>query len=352
MNSCSYFSVEQRVLALCGLPPRVVNFGASELLASDVATINKYINRRLRQAWTFWWWPELMRSEQRAYRLAYASGTAYVVTNEVYFPATQKYYQALRSTTGNAPATLSGSTWSTNSAYWAECAESYSGSDWADGTAYAVGDVVRSYDDGLYYSCHTAHTASSSIDASKFGQLTVFQSYVSYTQTGFTELGAVRGMYWDDPHLVGFDRARRIDWHLTNNGPQTLNEAPARPWVAYRLRPYEYIGSDFSASATYASGITVYYSSATAGYEGDFWTSSASTSAGEDPEDTPAKWTKVEFPKWLREAVAQAAYADWLRGDEANQIASIEDTPAAEFLAHEVNQLTCQQGQILRMRVA
>ena len=38
--------------------------------------------------------------------------------------------------------------------------------DWADATAYAVGDLVN--DDGATYVAHTAHTSSGSLDTSKF----------------------------------------------------------------------------------------------------------------------------------------------------------------------------------------
>lgn len=143
----------------------------------EAAKLNTYINRRAREAWESAWWRELMVVERRWFRSGWDTLAVYGAPSEtgsieVYYPPTDWYYQSLRSANvAQAPADAAGTV---NSAWWAECAEAYSGDDWEDATVYAVGDAVRNASDGRYYACHTAHTSSGSIDTSKFGILTPF----------------------------------------------------------------------------------------------------------------------------------------------------------------------------------
>lgn len=336
MRAISYSALREQVYSL-------LNLVSADVTPADKTKINSFLQRRTREAFQFAWWPETMREEERFFRAAYAAGTAYTVTQEVYHPASRGYYQALQSTTGNAPATLSGTSYTTNLSYWAPVAESYSGADWADATAYAQGDTVRNPADGDWYRCHTAHTSSGSLDATKFGLLTEWTASIAWDATGETEIGLVRGAYLDRPSRVR--SPRRLTVHLGELGVYLPENKVTSVILSFQIRPPVLTGADFSAGTTYTAGTVVYYTSATAGYEGDYWKCLAATSAGQDPEDTPAKWARQEIPEALRDAIAHAAYSDFLRPAGDDGAVPIESTAGGAFLAAEAMKLRGMQRQ-------
>lgn len=352
MRTCTYRSVLDRIAALAGIETiDRVTFGLWGAM----------IRRRTREAWRKFWWTELMRTETRRYRNTYASGTTYAAptatsASEIYYPPTRQYYQALRSSTGNAPATLSGGVYSTNTEYWAVAAGPYSGNDWADATAYVRGDVVRNPANDRFYQCYTAHTSSGSIDTAKFGILTVFDPYISRTQSWETnEVGEWEGLYLDDPRVTR--NPRRVAFTVDATGAHVLplaDTVPHEVWARFRLPPSGYTGADFDATDTYTAGETMYYASpaGTVGFEGDFWECVSTTSAGNDPEDTPAKWSRIEFPEVLQEAVAHLVYADHLRAEELGEDALIADRLGDDILAGEFISDQAQQGQFTQWRMS
>lgn len=221
--------------------------------------LNGYINTAMKLAWEFYWWPELMRSELRYYRDPYAAGTTYAAEDQVYYSTTGLYYTALQATTGNAP---------TNTTYWEVATE---------------------------------------LDA-----------YIELEQTGQTEIGEVRGVFVDDPLTT--PSPRRLLHLLGQHGIHLPGDSlPLSAYVYFRLRPNEYTGADYDATATYAVGETMFYSSATVGYEGDYWECVTATSAGNNPESSAAKWSRIELPSWLKEAVSAQAYHEYLITDGAPQ---------------------------------
>lgn len=319
----------------------LLNLIAADVTAADKTKIFAFVDRRSRDAYTFYFWPETMRIEERFYRLPYASGTAYTASTtssptEVYHPASRTYYQALKAGTGNAPATLTGGTYATNTAYWAPVAESYSGNDWADATAYVAGDTVRNPSDGLFYRCHTAHTSSGSLDATKFGLLVEWLPYISLDQTGKTPIGQVRGVFLDHPGRVR--NPRKLNFLLGPSGVHLPETATTSVIVWFQLKPPVLTGPDYSASAVYAVDDVVYYN-------GDFWKCLATTTAGQDPEDTPAKWEKQEIPEFLRDAIAHAVYSDMLRPTADSADIPLEETMGAAFLSSEMRKITAGQRQ-------
>lgn len=250
--------------------------------------LNGYINTAVKLAWEFYWWPELMRSELRYYRDDYAAGTTYAAGDEVYYPTTALYYTALGATTGNAP---------TNATYWEPATE---------------------------------------LDA-----------YIELEQTGQTAIGEVRGVFHHNPLTTR--QPRRIEVMMGPHGLHLLGESlPPSAWVFYRQRPNEYTGDDYSATATYAAGAAIYYAGSTSAYEGDYWTCLSATSVAESPESTPAKWSRIEFPRWLKEAVCAQAHHEYLITDGAP--VDIRDRAAAtagSYLQQAVHLYAGQQRQSL-----
>ena len=346
MRRCSHRSVLDRARALCGDPHDV---DPSTQLA---AALQRFIYARLKRAWEpsgGWWWPDSMRVEERFYHADYAAGTAYTLGSFVYFPATQRYYQALVSTTGNAPATLSGTTYVLDTARWIAAQTAYSGSDWANGTVYALATIVRNPANGRFYVCFSAHTASSSLDTTKFALLTLLPVVISLDQTGKTAIGVVKTATQTDPRLSA--RPVRVDFQLSADGVQLVGDTlPVSVWIAFQVRPPVLAGATWSATPTYAAGATVYYASTAE--EGDFWTANVSTTAGQDPEDTPGKWDRESFPAFLREYCAQGACADWLRSQGQRDAALLEEGQAEDLLCREIRLVANAQNQGLKWRAA
>jgi hypothetical protein len=274
---------------------QLIGVAQASLDSDALVAVKGFINADLETVWRHYWWPELMRCDLRYYRADYDNATAYVVGAEVYYPTTGKYYEATDATTGNLP---------TDTDYWDELAE---------------------------------------IDA-----------YIERDQAGETEIGEVRGVYLENP--LTNREARRVQWVDGPNGIHIVSDSiPASVWVWFRLPPTRYYGlaTAWAAGTTYTAGQVVYYVSATAGYEGDWWECLSTTTAGQDPEDTPAKWQKRDFPETLREAVASAAYVKYLRRDDAKPEDRAEARHAAErALMQAQSRASAQQGQAVKWRMS
>ncbi len=300
-------------------------------------SVLRKVQRRTKQSWAWDTWPELCPVEYRIYRDQYDSGTAYLaptlsLATEVFYLPAQKYYPALRDTTGNAPATLSGTEYVVNAAYWAECSDEPTGDDWLTGTVYAVGDTARNPDDNRYYACHTAHTAGGSFDATKFGVLTPFAAYIGLDQTGRTPIGEVIALYANDPD-VNPTRPGLIRHRLSARGIVPLGCFPVAVYVHFRLRVPAFTSEEWDGAGAYVIGDRVYSQK-----YGDCYLAIgdvAASSSNQEPELVVAKWTKQEFPQVLERFVSRAAGADILRADGQNDKANAEQGSAFAELGEE-----------------
>lgn len=314
---------------------------------TDFALLRAFHDRRLQLAWEIHDWPDLVRTEQRWFREEYNNATAYTAptaasATEVFYTPAQKYYQALRATTGNAPANSDGTT---NTAFWADCAQSYSGDDWKASTVYAVGKIVRNTSDYRYYRCHTAHTSTASFDAAKFGILTPFDRYVGFEQTGKTKVGEFLRATHADPRMT--TQLVEYCFTLSQNGAQLFEPGVVTVWIQFRIRRPELKGDKFSSTTVYASGLQVYYT--TAAGVGNFYDVVTTTTAGDTPESQPSKFSKVELPYIFRGYLIQAGYADWLVSDGQDDKATKHEGMAFGFLELESDKLHRQQKQTRRL---
>ena len=325
--------------------------GESVPTTEDAATLNVFINQRAAEHWESFWWPELTPSEERQFRANWASGTTYGAPSatsavEVYYPKAQKYYQSLHSSnTGNAPAT--GTDLAENSAHWAECAPEYSEDvEWATGVVFTVGLITKNPDDQRFYQCITAHTAGGSFDGSKFGILTPFVRDIDYEQTlagvAQTAIGEVRTVWNKDPYVYEPSERCRIKFDLTDRGVVVRGEQ-AIVWVEFRKRVPEWSATvtpaQHSLSTTYGLGARVYDDT-----EGDYFKSLQGGNTGRAVTDS-AWWERIEFPYVLRDSVPQAAYADMLRTDGANEKSAVELGRAEKLMRREIGKIELLQGQ-------
>lgn len=345
MRTVNYNEVLQLVCELAG-------FTYSTTPTETLLRLRGHISRRFRSIWECDYWPELTRVQERHYRGDYASGTAYsaptaTTSTEVFYPPTKAYYQVLRSSTGNAPATLSGGTYTTNTAYWFDAQSAYTGNDWAASTAYTVGTVVRLPDDNRYYACHTAHTSGGTFDSTKFGILTPFDKYIAYEQTGQTAIGEVRDVFTRDPRVNrNFATA---NWTLSTNGVQ-VPDGPAIVWLEFRTRFKPLVGDDYSASTAYAVGDQILFNSS--GSVKNFYECVSATSPGQSPNTHAAKWSLIEIPYLFQPYLVTGAFADYLIMDGQMDKAAAQARLAEEYLGAELQKLHDLQPQYQRLAVS
>lgn len=325
MITVDYKDILDAAADMCGLV-------ATEIDTQDSAILRRAISRSLEVAWKMEKWPDLLRCEERYLRDLYAAATAYAAKAEVYYPAEEKHYHALRASTGNLP---------TNKAYWAESGTSYSADDYSATKAYVAGDKVYYPDADKFYQCHTASTNNLPTNTSFWGELVPFVPYVAFEQTGKTKIGTVFGVWDRNPRV--FTNADDVPFELSDVGVQML-EAVNKVWIEFRSRPPVLKGDVWSSTATYTVGQQVYFGS-------NFYDCATNTSAGESPTTAAAKWTLVEIPHVFKQFLAQAGFAGWLLSDGQNDKVRAELKTAESLLAMAADELFRQSGQVRRMTV-
>lgn len=308
----------------------------ADMPALNASLAQTHLNTWAAQFWRKYFWPEWRRVEKRRFRNAWSSATSYAASSataavEVFHVRSGKYAQSLHATNlNNEPFDSSGNE---NSAHWAQCAAEYSGDDYAAGTAYAVGDVVRNPDDDRFYQCITAHTGGATLDATKFGILTPFKRSLDYEQSWETNaIGRVKRI-WDRDPDVRFGAACRIG-HLPGQSIFVAG-TQAVVWVEFQLRAPRWLGEPYSASTTYSLGQRAQDS--TEGGEADFFTSLANANTGNALTNT-AFWERIDFPEALADGAARAAYAELLRSDgEMEERAALQQAKAEQLVEMEFN---------------
>lgn len=252
-------------------------------------------NRWIRRGWEWWWWPQLMETQERYFRAEWDAAAAYAEDDEIYYAGTVTgYYRALA-------ATVAGESPDTTPASWEE--------------------------------------------------ITDLDAYVAYAQAGEDRIGTFCQIYPENPR--GQRRPRTVLFALDGRGATiTSCSVPASVWVEYRRPCPTWRGPAYDAALAYAAGVTRYYADGADAYAGDFWTTLAATTAGQNPQNTPAKWSKVELPAWLGDFAARGAYDVAMRGDAQNDRANGEEGNAWSWLYDERLKLQNAGGAVRRVGFA
>ena len=331
--------------------------------AGTAANALEFLNNWLKKGWEWEFWPEWTPLEQRAYRDAYDPTKAYAaptatIPTEVWFPAAQRYYQALQATTGNAPALQDPTTgeWIANAPFWADSSAGfaygvpygqvvpspYFGSDWMPATLYTAGaaEVHRNPGDNRFYQCIVTHTSGGTFDPTKWGILTIFERYVSLDQTGQTPIGEVRQVTKNNPRTSPRFPGP-LDFKIDNHGILPAPMAGVQVYVEFRLRPPVFTLTAYAGGTTYAQGVTVYQPTTT----GECYLSLVGANIGNTPETSPAQWQKIDFPQLLEEFVKRGVYADLLRADGQRNDADKAEAEAFEKLSNASDVALASQAQ-------
>lgn len=310
--------------------------------SDDAAQLNTLINFRATPYWEYAYWPEITPAERRQFRPSWDGVTTYAASTgtaavEVYFATSDKYYQSLvGANLNNPPAT--GTDFTENSAFWAESKASYTGEDWATGQVEAVGDVRRNPADNRYYQCFNAHTAGATFDYTKFCILTPFVRNIDFQQAGATVIGEVKDVWDRDPYVYGRGERSTLPFDITDQGV-IVRGVNTVVWVEFRKRVPVWTGPIYSATATYQLADQAYDP-----VSGDYYSSLIANNTG-NPVSDGTKWSRIEFPYFLRDAVPQAAYADCLRIDGKTDQYEAELGIADGMIKREAVKLELKQGQ-------
>jgi len=341
VRSISYYDVLQKAAEATG---RIF----TDLSVQEAGLFKGYVNTRLKEMWEAWNWPDLMLSEERKFRADWSGATTYAAGAEVYYLPAKKYYQSLRAAnTNNAPAT--GTPLVENSAWWAECATSYSGQEYDSAASYAVGAKVLYPATGRYYQAHTASAGGFvPTNTARWGILTPFNRYIAFEQTGQTKLGDVLEVYDRDPEI--FEGALPLTWREGNLGIHVFDPVPTC-WPRWRKFLPFLKGTAFSATVAYAVGDQVYYqvTSASGIVTADFYECITATNVGDLPSTD--KWVKVEIPFIFGEWLIHASAADMLSKDGKDDWAKDEMALAMTMKLHELDKQERQKGQEPPLRV-
>lgn len=321
----------------------------------EFATLRTWLDQRLRQAWTYYAWPEVLAVERRYYRPFWATmgpildeaGSPILDTNgeymlepevydagdEVFYPATDKYYVCLANGTVTRPADADG-VLRTN---WAELADNYLADPWTPSTAYDVRDRVLNPDNDQVYECIVAHTSALEaigFEAVYWGLLTPFRRYVAWEQIYEQPIGEPLGVFDKDPRQYG--RLTSFPFVRTQEGVE-VHSVVSKVWLKWRLRCPRLTGAPYSATREYAAREQCYFERADG--RGDWYACWLPTAAGWSPETNPANWSVLEIPARFEDfllkgclASAHAADKEWMRATE-------QERHALAFLDDQVGQL-------------
>jgi hypothetical protein len=310
--------------------------------APEFRAIRRSAKRRLEIAWEFHYWPVLTRTEQRFFQPDYSAVTAYQASALVYYPPTQNYYQALQAVMGVAPVDSLGNV---EAAYWVEAQTSYSADTFSLTGSYSQTNRVQ-YGDQIYQLFVAGPvTGVLPTDSTQWGLLTPFDKFVPYEQTGETALGLVTAAWSANPKTT--TRGNELNWNLSENGVQILTPINFA-WLEYRIRCPKLAGDIYDATAQYAAGQSVYFSSAST--PGNFYTATSNNLPTFSPESSPGTWGILSIPRIFHKYLVHGAAADWLRGPGGGSAEDVAEQMAIADAALEDQKslLVGQQSQRIK----
>ncbi|HAB17831.1 MAG TPA: hypothetical protein DCE44_15425 [Verrucomicrobiales bacterium] len=305
-------------------------FGQRTANTEDAATLQVFLDNRLNEFWSDFFWPDVSAVEERWFRPWWVDGDTYLEGTEVYHAPSDAYYRCLDETSIE-PATFVDGQWVVETTDWAVCQAEYSGEEWAEGMAYEDGDWLISPLDNKVYQVLVDHTSGSSWNAAVVGLLVSFVRSIDWEQTGMTAIDAVEKITPADPRI--FSDQQSIDFALFDNIVVWTDLKSV--WVKFRSRPGTWSGSVFVANTTYAAGDQVYYS-------GDWYVALDSTTA--TPDDA-THWERIPVPYIFRDCAPMAAYADWLTAEGQHEKAAAMQKMAMSSLEREKTKILLDQSQ-------
>lgn len=257
---------------------------ATNMDGVQAAVFTGYLNNGIRRGWEKVDFPEFMIVEERAYRDEYDNAKAYSIDDEIYYATEDKYYIAIQAGTGHLP---------TDIAYWEELSD--------------------------------------------------FDAYVPWEQTGKTKLGEVFNVYDKNPYTGS--NPRKLKVKLSTNGVQAPADSSTTLFVEFRKRPPVFTSVEWSNTTDYVTDDLVYYATTGECYK------ATQAGTGKNPASQTAYWEKVEFPYVLEPSTVLFAFAEALDEDGQTDKAKRQMDRSDERLQDEFDKLWMQEQQDQGYRV-
>lgn len=224
--------------------------------------------------------------------------------------------------------------------------------EYDEAETYAAGDIVYGGETtgGYYTSAQADNTGQALTDTDWWTPTDPFALAFDLLAEGETPIGEVLNIYDADPDLDGTsatgEKALPIGFRLSQTQVIMEPGAPNTVWLRFRLPAPRFTTTVWSSGATYAAGDLIYYT------DGHCYLVLATTSAGEDPADTPEKFRAQTLPLLFENAVKRLAKAEWLGSEEQEEKSIALQKLAEGDLDDATKTLSDDQGQTRRYAVA
>jgi hypothetical protein len=210
-----------------------------------------------------------------------------------------------------------------------------------------VGDTVEYPPDGLYYACHTAHTAGANL-ASNWGQLVEFDKYVAWAQSGENAITDVLDVWNTNPRTD--KKAKQQNFYQSENGVQVIN-GPNIVHIEYRQKVPCLLHSAWTSGTVYAAADVVRFPASGADFDLYKASSGHTASGSNEPTDVGAPWTLIQVPRDFRSFLGHGGAADLLLADEREQLGGVQNSLGDQALRELLDKLERQEKQTKQMNV-
>lgn len=178
-----------------------------------------------------------------------------------------------------------------------------------------------------------------------------------------TEAGEILGVFSRNPQSS--TKAVELEYTIYDNGTDKkiiINSNILTGSYLYRKQCPVLNGDIYNPSTIYYSGAQIYFDSGSgtgtytpvAGkpHNGNFYTCAvANTTAGQNPNNTPSAWIKIEIPYIFSSFCSWNSCAMWYASEGMMQEASVIDGKAKLILEQEYDKFLHQQGQFGRINM-
>ena len=178
-----------------------------------------------------------------------------------------------------------------------------------------------------------------------------------------SEAGEILGVFSRNPQSS--TKAVELEYTIYENGTDRkviINSNISTGSYLYRLQCPVLNGDIYNPSTIYYAGAQIYFDSGSgtgtytpvAGkpHSGNFYTCAVSnTSAGQNPNNSPASWTKIDIPYIFGSFMSWNSCAMYYVSEGMMQEAQVMDAKAKEIIEKEYDKFLHQQGQFGRINM-
>jgi len=213
---------------------------------------------------------------------------------------------------------------------------------WSNATTYSIGDEVWLASAGKYYSSLTDSNLNNNPDGDtvNWEELTTFERYVAYEQTGQTVIESVESVSARNPR-TSQQYPGYLSFTLTNLGVLVSEVAGNQVWVQFRKPAPQFTTTAWSSATTYSAGQLVYVAST-----GEAYKSLQGSNLDQDPTTETAYWEKVDFPAKFKRAIVLWVQGDLLDEDQQTSRALVKYEKALESVQNLEDEEFEQNGQV------